>query len=129
MHLYVIARGNVDFLNRWKNNLLAQFLPWEPPPDHALHGKRAVIQLGVRPVEMIEITFPRNCLKAVLGMVQPYDGMEYYGGYLKMLRKILKLKSLPRVRENVVGFVRTPHVGVTGVGLRDDHMKDGFERL
>jgi hypothetical protein len=129
MHLYVIARGHADWMDRWKNNLMAQFLPHPVTINGKKYGDNYT-QLVVRPVELLEIVFPRKSLNKVLNMVcGPHEIYKQYGlNYpwhklgLNGLRMALRLNKV-EPWENCPVPVMPPHVNHVGVhiiGTKDD---------
>ena len=124
MHLYCLARGQKDWLDRWVNDLGARYYPYK------MKGKEVAVQLGVRPIQLYEIVFPEPCLKDVLGVVQPYGYMGYdMKKYKLLIRKMLKLNKLPEERIPPTNpFMRT-HIDCVGLGLRKDRYIEGIEDL
>ena len=129
MHLYVLSRGTYDCWFRWINNVLAQWCYYD------FEGKKARVQLSVRPIIPLEISFPEPCLKEVLSKVWPYDHYNELGNYIKTIGKLLGLKPIPRLPNeqqhpdypmiNYKGLV-----GVMGIGLKKDiRSKTGDEML
>jgi hypothetical protein len=135
MHLYVIARGIKDDLERWENDILAQYVKH----DVIVDGKKqeGKVRVAVRPVQLYEIVFPEKSLNRVLNIVKP--SIKDYGGrykyFYKMfagLRKILGLSSIPewQTENNGEFFVSNKWVGVHGIGLKKDKFdKNGIELL
>jgi hypothetical protein len=114
MHLYIMTRGTYDCTMRYINDLMAQYLPYENKP-----GEKALLALGVRPVWLFEIAFPKPCLKEVLKMVQPYDTPNL-APFTRLLAKGMGLTPMPQSRENPSFRVFKRNVSVTGIGLKDD---------
>ena len=127
MHLYVMARGNRDHLNRWENDLLARYFSYE----HEKGKPKAILQLNVRPIQIYEITFPAEHLNEVLQCVKP-GGYEHYKFYEKLkdfFVKLFGLKPIPEWKPD--GKFRTPTVavGVHGIGIKEDLFIDGIEQI
>ena len=126
MHLYVLARGQHEWLRRWVHDLSARYYPYK------MKGKpNAAIQLGVRPIQLFEIVFPEPSLKEVLGTVWPYgymgNGLEKYQ---MIFRKILKLDKIPPSKDITKNTLfERKYIDCTGIGTRKDNIIDGEEQL
>ena len=120
MHLYVLARGIKPNLDKFVNDLLAQYLPYRFGPEKGMVGQ---IQLGVRPIELLEIAFPKESLDQVLEMVWPYDETGGIHKYVSFIRKLIPgLKDIPP-RPKKAKFtprVYRKSVSVLGLGIKED---------
>lgn len=134
MHLFVVARGIADRINRWENDLLARYTDYIPEAGKiGPAGTLGKLQLGVRPIRLYEIAFPEGYLDNVLKLIRPdWD----YGGKLDfcamVLRKMLKLEKIPKYDANApVGgtFFHRDHVAVTGIGIKRDNIIKGIEKI
>lgn len=114
MHLYVLARGQLDKLERWKNDLSARYYPYRHTSN--LKDPPGRLQLGVRPIELLEITFPSECLDEVLSTVFPKTGR--LNKIRFFFKKILGLEDIPEFKPN--GEIFAPYVDVQGIGLKKD---------
>jgi len=145
MHMYVVARGHIDKLSRWENDLSSKYFPylvdagrkssdgkgWLVPPTWSM------VQLAVRPIQLYELVFPEPCLNDVLKVVQPYGGYGISPKFKKFFRNVLKmgkidLKDIPKVEPdkgflNADGSYTPPKnymfdtfVDVLGIGLKED---------
>ena len=98
MHLYVMTRGQLDFTNRWANNLTAKYYPYKFDKDK----RPGMVQLALRPMQFWEIVFPEPYLDQVLSIVQPYDGgntkpPDKGGGFSiqgKIMQKVLGMSRI-----------------------------------
>ena|SRR3990167_1203791 len=132
MHLYVLARGQKDWLERWCNDLSAKYFQLR---NKQKDGQGVIVQFGVRPVQLYEMVFPEEDLDTVLSMVRPYEKKRGTGALGVVLRRVLGLEALPRKnRPPFPGghpyWVDGRFVGVVGVGLkRDERGDDGVEKL
>ena len=115
MHLYVGVRGHQDYLERFKNDLLAQYLPYR-----LTDNQMAMMQLGVRPIEFWEIVFPEEHLQTVLSMVQPQQPQGMFKFLAATLKRLLKLQSIPKTTLPAHPFIRPDSVGVMGFGIKKD---------
>lgn len=122
MHLYVLARANKPELDRWVNDLLAQYVPYE-----YAKGKTGSLQVSVRPIQLFEIVYPKKIHKTILAGIQPYD--DRCGRLPGIIRKLLGLKPIRhRVKPNDFAK-RFPHVSIIGIGTKEDRMIDGIEEI
>lgn len=145
MHLYVVARGQIDRLRRWENELSSKYFPymisagrrdntntkWLVPPQYGM------LQLAIRPVQLYEIVFPEEALTDVLKIIQPYGGYGISPKMIKFFRKLLKmgkieLKDIPKVEPDMGvldkdgnfipprTFSYRDFVDVMGIGIKED---------
>jgi len=131
MHLYVIARGHIDRLRRWENDLAARYYPYK----YTKNESPGMVQLAVRPVQLYEIVFPKAATTNVLQTIFPYQN-EIMNKYAFGLRKMLGLKKIPDIRkaglgrkEVYQGGILSDYVGVIGVGIKEDRFENGIEKL
>lgn len=134
MHLYVAARGIVDQLNRWENDLLALKLPYVIGHQHSEAGPKDIVgmhQLGVRPVRMYEISFPEPQLNTVLNLVKPTQSWNpNYDKYTWAMRKALGLNKIPEmVVEDKFASFNHDWIDCTGIGLKKDRFENGIEMI
>ena len=87
MHMYMILRGMEDRVNRFKNDALAQYYPYEYKK-----GEMRRIQLSMRPIQLYEVVFPAPAVKDVIANLQPYSDLDAGMGF--MMRKMLKLSPM-----------------------------------
>jgi len=123
MHLYVIARANEPELERWKQELLAQYLPFE----YDKNKPKGELQVSVRPIQLFEIVFPEEHLEKVLGAVQPYD--QRAGHWGDLLRRMLKLGKIRKKVPPNRFKQRHPHVSIIGIGVKRDRFINGIEEI
>jgi hypothetical protein len=96
MHIYCLARGIKPALDRWENDLLAQYLPFEILEKGQTTPTPYLAQLQVRPVNLYEIVCPKSSEAVVMGMLKPQTDagiMGKYGKIINLLRKALGLKK------------------------------------
>ena len=92
MHLFVLAEGVKPDLDRWINDLLAQYY------DYDIHkGKPLRIQLAVREVKLLDLVFPKPCLDEVLSTIAPYGECDLNMRGFGTFRRILKLKPIDKI--------------------------------
>ena len=134
MHLYVLAKGIKPDLERWQNDLLAQYLPvWEK-------GKlkpKLYLQLAIRPVQIFEVGFHKENLDKVMNMIGTGDYILNRYPLLKMgakaFRGIMGLKKVP-MPKNPFGMMQPfnpgKSVAVVPIGIKEDaYNVDGEEQL
>lgn len=123
MHAYCFVRGQLDFLNRYLNNLMAVNLDYHYPINAngqiILNGK---FQLGVRPVQLVEFAFPEECRNEALKWIWPSN---ISNGKLNELA-LWPLKKMLGCTEDINLEGLQPYwmgrdfVDVTPIGLRKD---------
>ena len=133
MHLYVLARANLPRMERWVNDLLAQYYPYKFRKDFKNPNEpimQGLLQMSVRPIQLYELVFPQDHLKDVLETVYPYHKTNPKMAF--MLRKMLGLDPLPRewCKEGALkkNFrVMNHDMSVQFVGLKKDKFKHEIE--
>ena len=137
MHLYVVARGVLNEIKRWERALENQFLPTKYIHPETKKIEEGFVQLGVRPVQLYEIVFPKEQLNRVLNIVNPSVGSyadRYKSGYkwINRIAKFLGLKKIPKwTPEPITPMYKSPWVGVHGIGIKEDvkHPDNGGEMI
>lgn len=140
MHLYVVARAPLDRLKRWENDIASKAFPYLWNADCRFPPQWGMYQVGIRPIQLYEIVFPRESLNDVLGMIQPYGGYGINPKVISLLRLGLnlvgpKLKEIPIVPPDVLtvsngkilqakNFLFRDGVDVMGLGLMDDEERE-----
>lgn len=138
MHLYVLARGIKPHLDKWQNDLLAQWVPMHQNGKPKVEqGMPVYIQLAVRPIQLFEIVFPEEEVDAVMGlcgagsyMLDEHPSLNFG---VKTLRKVMGLETppIPSVKHPLM----QPHplfksVDITPIGLKKDKFNaEGVEQL
>jgi len=129
MHLYLIARGSKDRLDRWVNDCLARYYPIKTGfigDDGKKQGTptdQFKLQLSMRPIQLYEVVFPKDSLNDVVAALQPYGGYGIKRGWLNALRKLLKLKPIPQGIPRTFDLNRE-FVDICGIGIKEDKMKE-----
>lgn len=124
MHLYAISRGIKHEVDRVINELQGKYLKTK-------FGKEeAMLQLGVRPVQLWEFFFPAEHLDVVRNSLS-IDPRHDNSIGIKSLRKLLKAKKLPPLKcNNKLATYKSDHVAFSLVGIREDKRReDGTEFL
>lgn len=133
MHLYVVTRGIKHCVDRFISDLQAQYFPFEFT-DPETKKKSNIIQLGVRPIQLWEIVFPKESLNEVLATVikSPPEFNSTQQKALSVLRKLLKCKPIPEIPPNSRRrIVFDQHIECSPIGIKDDimHPTQGHEML
>lgn len=133
MHLYVWVKGNIASHEMWTRELSSVKLPFK------WKGEDKLMRIGVRPIIPYEIGFPKDQLDYVLSVI----GCGNEGNYIldrypiiskvtKMLRKVLKLKPVPKPK-SVIAHMQPEQifkaVAVVPIGLKDDEILPQGEML
>lgn len=128
MHLYMLTRGQQDCVDRYINSLHAQAFKYRASP-HEKEGKETIVQLGVRPIQFWEITFPEPCLNEVLTAVggAPLDTKDKrwpvkIGAWILKLARFFGLKPIPAIPPDTPKRViwGGEYVDRKLIGLKDD---------
>jgi len=118
-----MARGIKDKLDRWVNDMLAQYLPYEYAKD-----KKGLVQLSMRPIILYEIVFPEEHLDYVLGLMRHKH--DYKSKFVFLLRKMLGAKAIKKPYPEWNKRVITgDFVSVIPVGIKKDEFIKGIEQL
>jgi len=89
MHIYVLVYGQKMWLDKFVNDLQAQYVNWKDD-----NGRDILLQLGVREIKLLDIAFPREQIDKVIGYLGPFRSSGISNLRLAALRKILGLKKL-----------------------------------
>lgn len=131
MHLYVVARGIADRLNRWENDLLAKFYMF----DWQKGQQPRALQLGLRPIRFYEIVYPEPFHREVLETIYPYWNEKNWkmDAGKRILQKILNCGPIEdrekfQIKQNMKLY--TDFVQCTAIGMKKDrYNEDGIEQL
>lgn len=126
MHLRVIVNGSVHDVDKWKRDLAAHALPYE----YEKGKPKGMLQIGVRTMELIDITFPEEHLQTMLNIVKPSDNIyvdpktkkpryKWLERLIKWSRKVMVLEPIPEYTR-VPHYLDSPHVAVHAVGIKKD---------
>lgn len=126
--MYVVARGILDRLKRWENDISAIYYPYEYKKGAPL-GK---LQLSIRPIQLYEVVFPESCKSEVLSTIYPSwneDNIKFKAMQL-MLRKIVGGEEIDMTNIQPNDKLYRDFVGVIPISIRKDkYDKDGIELL
>ena len=126
MHLYIATRGQKNLVDELINDLQAQYClykanPHAPQPD--------LLQLGVRPLQVWELAFPRDALGLVLTTLNgseftSSDGREIPNllSYVLKLKLLAGLKDIPKEYDKTKKFIvrKSPFVDIKLLGIKED---------
>ncbi len=123
MHMYLASRGQKDKVDNFINDLQAINLHYGSPNEK---GHRMIVQLGVHPIELWELTFPKEHFETILNTIAPgFDNTKVRQREMKILQKFRGLVSgsvIPRV--NLTGkkriIVRNAAVSVYPFATKED---------
>ena len=128
MHLYMLTRGIKHDVDRFINELSSKYLPYK---HHKI--KDYQVQVGVRPMQLWEIVFPREHLQSMINTIRPQKDKNFkFNALMATFRKALNAKKIPNIYDikgekmlvynnNVISYV---------IGNREDaNDKDGNEIL
>lgn len=135
MHAYALVRAEKDRLRKWMNDLSAQWFKFrfKGPKDEIIDGK---VQLSVRPVQLLEIVFPKECEAEVMSVLNlgSFAGQGRKGRFLEgvagKLARLLGLnKPLPNERwEKTDKFVDNLWVQGMVLGTKEDVIQPVIDR-
>jgi len=127
MHLYILARGHKDKIERWENDLLARYYPYE----HEKGKPKGLLQLSVREVKIYEIVFPEEHMEEILQTIKPkdYGKVGKYRKLINFFAKILGLEKVPEYTPDNKFRVFNDAVGIHAIGIKRDEFKNGIEFL
>jgi len=128
MHLDFIAEGwkpDLDAFEEWMNTRTF------PLPLKDKEGKEsiAIAPASLRPRRFYTYVFPRECLDQVLNTLKPETSMAKHDGkgtrilgkITNLLRKVLRLKKIPKADETKGEFpLVRKNVRILGIGIRED---------
>jgi len=147
MHLYILTRGIKRHVDKFINDCAAQSFPYKGEGLNPITGKREIkegwLELGMRPIQLWEIAFPRESLQDVINMIQPSKGIpkseshsslrSFVGWIIRRLTKFLKLKPVPDFDPKAPRrLVHKQDIAVYGLGISEDKIvekKTKFEAI
>lgn len=142
MELIGIARGWINHLEQWIDDVKTIHIPYELkiPKKGKIkaHTQKVYIRVAVRPIQLLEIVFPKKGLNTVLGMVCPpakdrkgkknedyiLDKNPKNKALRATLRKAMGLKKLPKewsIYPHVITDILKRHAVVFHpIGIKED---------
>ncbi|MHA1302807.1 MAG: hypothetical protein ACTSQE_14720 [Candidatus Heimdallarchaeaceae archaeon] len=130
MHLDFIAEAIEEELNEFEKWWSTRVYPLPvTKPDGTIESKP--IQIGLRARRYYSLIFPKEALDVVLNTLNPENcvvsmvdgkGTKKFRTILKLMRKILKLKPIPKADKDK-GFLPVrpfKNTRIVGLGIRED---------
>lgn len=126
MHIYLLARGQKDHLQKWINDLSEKYLPYEYEP-----GKLGMLQIGVREIKLLEIAIPESQLDSAMKFMgqEGYQQYKFLFWIKNLIRKILGLKKIPDFERDLKREIENKAVGIHYLGLKKDVYRNGIELI
>ena len=130
MHLDFIIEGVVEEIEefeKWWSTRTAML----KSVDKDGKESQSALQVGLRQRKFYSLIFPKEYLGAIMNTLNPEDcsvarvdgkGTKQFGMFLRMFRKLMKLKPLPKKDPKDGGFPIRPfkNTRVVGLGIRED---------
>ena len=156
MHLILLTRGIQQQVDLWKMYMQTQMFNWKRQPllrdkdgkfiknEDGTYKRGAEeftkVQGALRPIQLYEYIFPKECLPEVLGMMDLHKQGELRPEMKKvawLLRKGMGAKPMPDIPEikdkeiyQITNkFVPTNAVATYPIGIREDITKDFLFKL
>jgi len=132
MHTYIMVRGVQKEVEKFKNDLSAQWVKFD------LHGQSQLLQVGVRPIELLEIVYPKDCQEDVMKMLMPFDrykseklGKGLYFLLLPICKALGIMKNKVKSRGKYHNYkVFSPFIDKLILGHKYDRLDpDGTEKI
>ena len=117
MHLYIITRGIKWATERFKNELGAKYLPFK------YKGKDVAVQTAVRPIELLEVVFPKEHKDIMLNSVLlPSREVKHkkHKKWVTAIRKVLGVQKIPEYSREQAFPIFKEHIDITAIGVKDD---------
>ena len=118
MHLYIITRGMKTEVDRFVNDMSAQYFPI------FIDGKPAYVQLAMRPIQLWEMVFPEESLGEVIATIRRDPGGSANRlGYAKRfgLQKMLGCKPIPKLLNlSKKRIVYNHNIAIEEIGIKKD---------
>ena len=133
MHVYIATRGQKEKVDKFIQDLGSQYFKYK----HSPHETEGWVQLGVRPIEIWEIAFPKQHLNEVLatlnGSCFKITAKRKLEKPLAILftavRKLLRLKDvpLPIPPNTPMRITQHNYVDVKFIGIKEDEQDGSIE--
>ena len=134
MHLFVGMRGIKQHQDRLISDLEAQYytIPMKRNATNVIETHN--VQMGVRPIQLYELVFPKEHLQEVMRTLELKEGffMKSQGHlekWLAVIRKLLRAKPCPPIEPGKKRLTYTTaftHVVPIGIKEDVDITKDGY---
>lgn len=121
MHLALLTRGHIEWVNRFINELSTRYLEFD------YKGEKKLLQMRVCPIQLWDISFPKQHLAPVLNTcLSGFQGepmMKSHQKYIWALRKAMKFKKIPEYDKSKTLAMKMPqHIETIGIGIKEDKM-------
>lgn len=124
MHLDIITRGIKHDVDRFITELQGKYLAYEYEK-----GKRAALQVSVRPIQLFEICFPAEHIQTILATLNT-DIKRIDPKIEFILRKMLKLKKCPELNPETYPLpIYKSNIEIVKLGIKEDEFIDGREQI
>lgn len=124
MHFSFLTRGAKDAVDKFINDLQAQYFPMEN------EKQKVYTQLIVRPVQLWEVIFPEEHLDEVLNTIQPGVFHKFYEKYFGILRKIIKFDKIPKERAHTRRrLIYNKNIEIVPIGIKKDKRNENGTEL
>lgn len=125
MHLYILTRGIKHDVDRFINDLQAQYFPWKmegQPNDW--------VQLGVRPVQFWELVVPKEYIQTMMRTLWYDNNTDNYQHRLGALRKLIGAKKIPPIDPSIPRrIIYKDNVSIYPIGIKEDKHNGTHEVL
>lgn len=142
MHLYIITRGIKKEVDDFITQLQGKYLPFKFRQKKEDPMQDATVQLAVRPIQLWELAYPKECndlvCATVLGTDYKLSGNDgkktvkhkFIDKFMWGLRKLLGADPIPKYKTDKVMPISRQHMTVLGIGTKQDYIMDnGVEGL
>ena len=132
MHKYIITRGKSVYVDTWKDEMEANFLPIPMKDGNGKDVAGAQIQLVMRPVQLWELVYPEGQEQKVLSLIgiTGYDNKKLFTKIKEIVCKMLGLENPQKEASIMNKAIPRPFVGVHILGnKKDDYDAHGNEML
>ena len=130
-----MTRGQKECVDNFIKQLEAQYLPLKADKRDIKDSGDGLVQLGVRPIQLWEIVFPKEMKDIVLNSIfEGEDGhtqQKKHKKFVSMIRKVLGIQPMPKEYDKTKKFItRGDHIEKIGIGIKEDYtMEHGTEGL
>jgi hypothetical protein len=124
MHLYGLVRAEKRRLDRWIEDLSAQYFPIKIIDPYTKKIEQMHVQIAVRKVELLEIVFPKESYAEAMTVINPHGQI---GGFTKFINKVYMFLGLNKVLNKkkwlpTNKMVDSTNIEFIAIGTKDDLM-------
>ena len=121
-----MIRGVKHDQDRFINELSAQYLPFN------FKGQRSFLQVGVRPIQLFELTFPEEHLQLITGTLGGNAVCQHkrHNKYIAVLRRMLgkDVKKSPVWDKKLKMPVYCQNLEIIDIGTKEDYWRDNEDK-